>query len=376
MPLPYGQKFPPMKGWSENNALRPEIKAANENTIRRWWEGEYKGGNIALCCGPDSGVFILDIDGEEAEAAIKGKEIPAGPQVKTAHGRHIYFRYPASLVIPPKVGLKEKMDIRGRGAYALLPPSLHPDGVFYEWGKGTEELEIPEAPFWLLEWIAEASPRRKEEAQTKGKQRRVPSGDTIAEGERNHVLTQTAGRLRWAGLDEGAIEKELRVINQRRCNPPLPEQEVSDIARSIGRYPKGNIESKSHDEKPGLSSEEIEELLAGLENPEEEYLAFLESEVGEQENGQSLGYAFNDSGNAQRLLDVWGEGMFFCPFGAGWVIWNGDRWEGDAIHKAISNACSVSRMLYAQVEGMTGIEEAADNDQKEAPLKQEGQSEE
>jgi hypothetical protein len=252
---------------------------------------------------------------------------------------------------------------------------LHPDGFFYEWIGGTEVLEIPAAPSWLLEWIAEASP--KKEAQTQRNQGEKTSKflaeDMVEEGKRNHTLFQIAGRLRWCGLDEDAITRELQTINQRRCNPPLPESEVFGIARSIGRYPKGIIDRANHNEGSVLSSADVEKFLTELERPE--YLALLDAEIGDQEGGQSFGYAFNDSGNSQRLFDIWGEGMLFCPSGAGWLIWNGERWEGEAGHKAFSYAYCVSRALYAQVEGMAGLGKTASSEQKEVLQKQENTGE-
>ncbi len=31
----------------------------------------------------------------------------------------------------------------------------------------------------------------------------------------------------------------MRAANAKRCNPPLPDREVEDIARSVLRYPPG-----------------------------------------------------------------------------------------------------------------------------------------
>ena len=216
MPLPHGQKTPPMRGWSANGVLRPEIRSATEATIRRWWSAERGVLNIGLCCGPDSGVFVLDIDGSAGEAALKGREIPPGPQVKTARGRHILFRYPDDVVIPPCVGLREKLDLRGRGSYTLLPPSLHPDGGCYSWLNDSEGLDVPLPPAWLMGWIAAVAVNKGASPELSKKTRSLPplATDTIPEGSRNAALTSIAGRLRWAGLGVDSIERELLLVNQ------------------------------------------------------------------------------------------------------------------------------------------------------------------
>ena len=58
----------------------------------------------------------------------------------------------------------------------------------------------------------------------------------IAEGGRNSTLTRLGGALRRQGLDEGALATALLDENARRCEPPLPDEEVVGIARSLARY--------------------------------------------------------------------------------------------------------------------------------------------
>jgi hypothetical protein len=58
-------------------------------------------------------------------------------------------------------------------------------------------------------------------------------------GHRNDGLTRTAGHLRRKGWERPAIEAELLRHNLRRCDPPLPEDEVRTIAKSISEKPPG-----------------------------------------------------------------------------------------------------------------------------------------
>jgi hypothetical protein len=66
--------------------------------------------------------------------------------------------------------------------------------------------------------------------------------DTISEGERNSTLTSLAGSMRRRGATEESIAAALLVENQARCQPPLPEQEVRAIAKSISKYPPETIQ--------------------------------------------------------------------------------------------------------------------------------------
>ena len=45
--------------------------------------------------------------------------------------------------------------------------------------------------------------------------------------------------MRSRGMSPGAIEAALLAENQQRCNPPLENSEVHNIAASIARYPAG-----------------------------------------------------------------------------------------------------------------------------------------
>jgi hypothetical protein len=58
----------------------------------------------------------------------------------------------------------------------------------------------------------------------------------ISDGTRNKTLTSLAGTLRRRGLDEEGMFAALVGLNAKKCNPPLPETEVAQIAHSVARY--------------------------------------------------------------------------------------------------------------------------------------------
>jgi hypothetical protein len=68
----------------------------------------------------------------------------------------------------------------------------------------------------------------------------VPESGTILEGRRNKTLTSMAGSLRAEGKELDEIHQELSAINQDRCKPPLPDEEVEEIARSVSSYEPNN----------------------------------------------------------------------------------------------------------------------------------------
>lgn len=76
-------------------------------------------------------------------------------------------------------------------------------------------------------------------AAAAGRPTAAPLPERIVEGCRNVWLTSLAGSLRRRGLDHEEILAVLRLVNQRRCEPPLDDEELVKIARSIVRYPPG-----------------------------------------------------------------------------------------------------------------------------------------
>jgi replicative DNA helicase len=61
-------------------------------------------------------------------------------------------------------------------------------------------------------------------------------GAIFAQGGRNAALARVAGSLRRQGLAPQAIAQALAAVNAAQCRPPLADDEVHAIARSIGRY--------------------------------------------------------------------------------------------------------------------------------------------
>lgn len=90
-----------------------------------------------------------------------------------------------------------------------------------------------EALLKLAEDTKEYQPSRKKKAEI------LP--DVIREGERNNILTSYAGTLRSRGFNEEHIVEVLLKTNRERCCPPLPEDEVCSIAKSISKYKHGGL---------------------------------------------------------------------------------------------------------------------------------------
>jgi hypothetical protein len=140
-------KEPAVKGGFRSATLNPE-------TVKRYWR--IANRNIGIPTGSISGVWALDIDGEQGEASLRALESKFGPlpvtcQSMTGAGRHIWFAYTGP--IPSTTGrVGPGLDTRGDGGYCILPPSTHPNGARYEWILDFGN-QLAIAPEWLLKIV-------------------------------------------------------------------------------------------------------------------------------------------------------------------------------------------------------------------------------
>jgi hypothetical protein len=104
-----------------------------------------------------AGMFVIDIDGEEAHSSWSGMcgrhgAPPRTLTVLTSRGRHLYFS--STVEIHNSTGrIAPSIDVRSNGGYTVAPPSVHPSGHVYAIDK-TQGLAIAEAPKWLAESAA------------------------------------------------------------------------------------------------------------------------------------------------------------------------------------------------------------------------------
>lgn len=224
--------------WDEDDLPNGVLDATtNADLIRRWWE-RWPGANIGIATGAASGFFALDIDPRHnGDVELEGILLERGPLPETLEvltgggGTHYFFRHPGWKIRnrSGQGAIAPGVEAKGDGGYIIGPGSVHASGREYLWEASHEPglVDLAEAPLWLLDQVKEQE------------QRVVPPAavaDLIGEGTRNSTLASLAGTMRNRGMEPEEIEAALQVINRRRCVPPLPNTEVSNIARSIGRY--------------------------------------------------------------------------------------------------------------------------------------------
>jgi DNA-binding transcriptional ArsR family regulator len=184
---------------------------------------------IGIPTGGVSGLVVPDRDGDSDQANQIWDSLPPTVEVATSRGRrHRYYSVPKGTKVRSRK-LAEDVDLKADGGYVAAPPSLHPSGTRYRWVPGHSEI----AP--LPEDLIEADPTPQPSRHREGSTMIGLDTGPIPEGTRNETLTRIAGRLHDGTRDPETLATDLVVINETRCTPPLGEDEVVGIAKSIAR---------------------------------------------------------------------------------------------------------------------------------------------
>ena len=217
--------------------------------------------NIGLLLHPkaDSHIVVVDMDGPAGLARAKelGVSREEGSwQWRSGRGGICAAYWWSGAAPLPRVTRAGgvTLDLLSNG-FAIIPPSstylyVGEDGRRggpYRWIEGHSPFDItpPELeppPDALAEWWQGLG--RKAPADTSELEGRAGAWalltEVIAEGGRNDALTRIAGWLRLYHPPPVA-EALLLVVNDARCFPPLPPEEVKAIVRSVCKYSQPGV---------------------------------------------------------------------------------------------------------------------------------------
>ena len=218
----------------------------DEQKIREWWS-TFPSANIAVACGPKSGIYVIDIDVSE-DGSISGietlEQFPGLPETVKQNtprgGFHSFFRSgdsPAN-----KNSLRPGIDIRGDGYYVILAPSIHPNGGKYKWAEGCSpwECEFAEYPDFMR---PETKEKSHEFNVPDGIKRRVPetteyrqetqqsSGETLEKSKEDSERTRNRASAYLAECDPaiqglGGHDKLLYAASRMVCGFNLPDSDA------------------------------------------------------------------------------------------------------------------------------------------------------
>lgn len=272
-PLKKGTKLPCLPRWQH--------RASSDLKQVSAWAREFPGCNWGAVAGAESGFFAVDVDDPVAMQGLEDEcgPVPDGLCNVTSKGYQLIYQWqPGKDVRPATDHPRKGIDIRGRGSYIVIPPSVHPSGHIYHYSDGS--LPIPACPPWLMALILNRSPASAHDRQS-APAAGVVASESICEGNRTRHLVSIAGSMHKRGMAPAAIEAGLLAENGVRCTPPLPETKVRAIAQDIpARYPnpterkeRGALESSRNGGPSGFALVSLRELMARPDAPVDYLLA-------------------------------------------------------------------------------------------------------
>ncbi len=242
--------------------LRGVADATTDLTrVEMWWT-RWPDANVAIATGR---LVVLDIDGPAGRGALAALErthgpLPATLLAHTAQGEHHYFTADKHTVGCSAAQLGPGLDVRGRGGYAIAPPSRHASGHTYRW---TSQHAVAGLPGWLAELLNARSSqpraplpvvtarhgeraRRYAQAALAGE---LDAVRTAAVGTRNHTLNRAAFRLgQLAGADLIPADQLIEPLLDAARHAGLPETEALttiDSGLHAGqRHPRPNTANR------------------------------------------------------------------------------------------------------------------------------------
>ena len=149
-----GWRFFPVSSSKHLAVTRANLSQATDDLQQlRYWARQ--SPNWALVTGPDSGVFVLEVDGEAGLDTLLdfcGDDWSWLDTLRSMAGekRYLYFAWPEGWSRISNIRqIGEGLSVRGEGEWVFVPPSRGPHGVQYDsLNPGAEAVS---APRWLLE---------------------------------------------------------------------------------------------------------------------------------------------------------------------------------------------------------------------------------
>ena len=234
----------PLKPRGKEPNISHGVKDATADVaqVKSWWE-RHPNDNIGIAMGAASGGLVaIDIDvdedaGKDGYDTLRTWENAHGELPETATsitgrgGYHMLYRMAG---VGNSVGRDSAVDIRSDGGFIVAPPSIHPNGVAYQWEFDPEEFPPADADENVKAFVASVQP-----AKADGGERRKFERGAVGEGGRNDYLYRYGCGLRAKGIDPDGIALLVEQANEADCTPPLPDAEVARIIESVMQRREG-----------------------------------------------------------------------------------------------------------------------------------------
>jgi len=225
-------KAPVIPNWSRRGV-------PTEKEVTEWFsmKPESPQYNIGMVLG-DTGHYNLvgvDVDGEAGEKLLEEVSqgvLPETWEFRTANGRRLIYELPEGVESKKSAqkGEDGELALLAAGQQTVMPPSIHPSGITYEWTSSPTDVDLAEAPQWILNLIlVQDAPGQHEKTVNLDDWNKK-----VTKGERNNHLTKLAGSLiARRNIPKQQIMAFLKTWNEQNCDPPLPIIEIETMVENL-----------------------------------------------------------------------------------------------------------------------------------------------
>lgn len=321
-----GYRVFPVNNKKKKSAIKkfPDLATSTNIALIKEWAGKFPDASCGLLATLEGHLFI---DEDVSDAFRSGYETFAGeafPVSRTTESRPNhhqshwiqtdYTRAKLWNIVQEKT--KNKMfSLRFRNLLVLGEGSLHPKGDLYRVVVDGPAIPMPDklADYILALVVDERA--NKAPAVAVSTAVAVVSGDiqvppqfniTLTEPGRNNGVSQYAWWV-YQNKPREVLESWVLQYNIEHCVPPLETKEVDEI-----------IHGKLN--KPVTGANAI--LIGGV--PASQSPVAVPAIVVKAEHRL---FAHTDMGNAERLVEAYGDLIRFCDETGKWFVWNGKLWE-------------------------------------------------
>jgi putative DNA primase/helicase len=341
--LPYQKRRPTERELSEWQRLNPPT-----------W---------AVITGAISGRIALDFDGEPGRQTIR--ELGLQPHRSTpSGGYHVDFVHPGWYV--PTLNAKTKrelgerwpgLDIRADGGYVVF--TGHTNHGVYRWLRGPTPHSLDILPYDLREFLGllRTPGAIPIQPQTNGKVCSMPSNGRVdaerliamalekaSSGGRNNAGFWLAAQLRDNGYTITEAETVVRNyrsrcpgINTKGKHESYSDQEIQASLREAYSRPSRDPWGHSGHRHPPRP-----------ENMPKPVGGYSVTPPGSNSEPDLLLQPYTDTGNAERLLALYGRDIRFSKEMKKWLVWDGKRWNSEDPGCIKRLATRTIRKMYTQ----------------------------
>lgn len=258
-----------------------------------------------IVTGKVSGVVVLDSDTPESAAIVKKAGLKR--HIKTPNGQHIWHTHPGK-EIKNAVRKVNGLDWRGDGGFVNVIGTNPVTGKKYV-------IEVLPTPDTIYSWD-KLPPEVAKVINSNGTKPKAPTKapkTVIFEGQgRNAACTREAGRLSHIYKDVVIVKEMTLAYNNAVCKPPLTLKELEDtVFKSIPKW--------------------VAEAI---------------SKISVIPTNGAIRNTLTDSGNNDRLVDLFGKLSRYNYERNLWLHYDGKRWRWDDGGEIIRIGKNTARHIY------------------------------